>query len=95
MITSQAVKARYLIEDDQHKTLMKLAEYHNTTIHSVLKPATMKNYYSTKKYLAMFLMEKRKTKDIYLKQLNYRFIADFQQYIRTYKPKKGEEDLYQ
>ena len=27
MITPQAVKARYLGEDDQHKTLMELVEY--------------------------------------------------------------------
>ncbi|GAA3575221.1 hypothetical protein GCM10022395_25290 [Snuella lapsa] len=91
MITPQAVKARYLGEDDQHKTLMELVEYHNTTMHNVLKPGTMKNYYSTKKYLDMFLMEKRKTKDIYLKQLSYRFITDFEQYIRTYKPKKARK----
>ncbi|WP_438712333.1 site-specific integrase [Aquimarina muelleri] len=91
MITPQAVKARYLGEDDQHKTLMELVEYHNTTMHSVLKSGTMKNYYSTKKYLDMFLMEKRKTRDIYLKQLSYRFITDFEQYIRTYKPKKARK----
>ncbi|MCK0157666.1 site-specific integrase [Cellulophaga sp. F20128] len=91
MITPQAVKARYLGEDAQHKTLMELVEYHNTTMQSVLKPGTMKNYYSTKKYLDMFLIEKRKTKDIYLKQLNYRFITDFEQYIRRYKPKKARK----
>lgn len=91
MITPQAIKARYLGEDDQHKTLMELVEYHNTTMHSVLKSGTMKNYYSTKKYLDMFLMEKRKTRDIYLKQLSYRFITDFEQYIRTYKPKNARK----
>lgn len=91
MITPQAVKARYLGEDDQHKTLMELVEYHNTTMHTSLKPGTMKNYYSTKKYLDTFLAARRKTKDIYLKQLSYRFITDFEQYIRTYKPKKARK----
>lgn len=91
VITPQAVKARYLGEDDQYKTLLELVEYHNTTMNSVLKPGTMKNYYSTKKYLDSFLMEKRKTKDIYLKQICYRFITDFEHYIRTYKPKKARK----
>ena len=91
MITPQAVKARYLGEDDQHKTLMELVEYHNTTMHTSLRPGTMKNYYSTKKYLDMFLADRLKTKDIYLRQLSYRFITDFEQYIRTYRPKKARK----
>ncbi len=91
MITPQAVKARYLGEGDQHKTLLELVEYHNTTMHTSLKPGTMKNYYSTKKYIDMFLADRLKTNDIYLKQLSYRFITDFEQYIRTYRPKKARK----
>ena len=70
MITAQAVKARYLGQDEQHKTLMELVEYHNTTMDSVLKYGTMKNYYSTERYLNKFLKDRFKTPDIYLKQLN-------------------------
>ncbi|WP_282160928.1 site-specific integrase [Ulvibacterium marinum] len=89
MITAQAVKARYLGQDEQHKTLMELVKYHNTNMDSVLKYGTMKNYYSTERYLDKFLRDKFKTPDIYLKQLNYRFIADFEQYLRNYQPKKS------
>lgn len=89
MVTSQAVKARYLGQDGQHKTLMELVKYHNTTMDSVLKYGTMKNYYSTERYLHKFLRDKFKTPDIYLKQLNYRFIADFEQYLRNYQPDKA------
>ncbi len=89
MITAQAVKARYLGQDEQHKTLMELVKYHNTTMDSVLKYGTMKNYYSTERYLYKFLRDKFKSPDIYLKQLNYRFIADFEQYLRNYQPKKA------
>ncbi len=88
IITSQAVKARYLGEDQKHTTLKELITHHNTNMLSVLKQGTMKNYYSTEKYLDQFLKEKYKTNDIYLKQLNYRFISDFEQYIRNYIPKK-------
>ncbi len=89
MITAQAVKARYLGQDEQHKTLKELVKYHNTTMDSVLKYGTMKNYYSTERYLHKFLRDRFKTPDIYLKQLNYRFIADFEQYLRNYHPKKA------
>lgn len=54
-ITSQAVKARFLGEDDQHKTLRELIDYHNTNMVKVLSPGTMKNYYTTAKYLVRFI----------------------------------------
>ncbi len=85
IISCKAIKARYLGKDDLHKTLLELIEYHNTNMVSILKPGTMKNYYTTEKYLNKFLNQKLKANDIYLKQLNYRFICDFEQYLRNYR----------
>ena len=85
IVSSHSIKARYLGEDDHQKTLKELIVYHNTNMDSVLKPGTMKNYYTTEKYLNRFLSEKMKTNDIYLKQLNYRFITDFEYYLRNYR----------
>ena len=89
LITAKAIKSRYLGEDEDHMTLMKAVQYHNGNINRSLKPGTLKNYFSTEKYLKQFLEERLKTDDIYLIQLNYRFITDFENYIRTYKPKKA------
>ena len=91
LITAQAIKARYLGQDDQHKTLKDLVAYHNTNMDSVLKYGTMKNYYSTERYLHKFIKDKFKTPDIYLKQLNYRFIVDFEQYLLNYRPEKARK----
>lgn len=88
VITAQSVKARFLGQDEQHKTLMELVEYHNTTMDSVLKYGTMKNYYTTERYLIKFLKDRFNTTDINLIQLNYRFIVDFEQYLRNYRPEK-------
>jgi len=90
VISSHSIKARYLGEDDHQKTLKELIAYHNTNMDSVLKPGTMKNYYTTEKYLNRFLFEKLKTNDIYLKQLNYRFITDFEYYLRNYRNAKKQ-----
>lgn len=84
-MTANAIKSRYLGADDTHKTLNELIDYHNTNMVTVLKQGTMKNYYTTERYLHKFLKQKQKAKDIYLKQLNYRFIIDFEQYLRNYK----------
>ncbi|QCX39875.1 site-specific integrase [Aureibaculum algae] len=93
IISAKSIKARYLGEDDQLKTLNELIKYHNTNMVSVLKSGTMKNYYTTEKYLNKFLVKKLKTNDIYLKQLNYRFIIDFEQFLRNYSPKKKRKTL--
>lgn len=81
---------RYLREDDHQKTLKLLIAYHNIKMDSVLKLGTMKNYYTKEKYLNGFLSEKMKTKNIYLKQLNYRFITDFEHYLRNYRNTKEQ-----
>lgn len=85
-ITSAAVKARYLKEDDRGKSLLDLIAYHNTTMSTVLRKGTMKNYYSTERCIKEFLTEERGVEDMPLKKLNYGFIVDFEQYIRKYKP---------
>ena len=89
LITAKAIKSRYLGEDEDHMTLMNAVQYHNANINRSLKPGTLKNYFSTEKYLKQFLEERLKTDDIYLVQLNYRFITDFENYIRNYRPRKA------
>jgi integrase len=90
IISASTVKDRYLGKDDNQKTLKELIDYHNSNMVTVLKYGTMKNYYTTEKYLVKYLIKKLKVHDIYLKQLNYRFIIDFEQYLRTYKNSKKQ-----
>ncbi|MGA8855393.1 MAG: site-specific integrase [Christiangramia sp.] len=84
-VTAQAIKARYLGEDEQHKTLLQLVTYHNTNMGSILKPGTLKNYFTTERYIKRYLKIKLKTNDIFLKQLSYKFIIDFEQFLRNGK----------
>ena len=88
LITAKAIKLRYLGEDEQKMTLMQAVAFHNSNINNELKAGTLKNYFSTERYLKEFLRDRLKTDDIYLVQLNYRFIIDFENFVRTYKPKK-------
>lgn len=81
-ITPHIVKARYLGEDEINKTLLQLSTYHNANMKSVLKPGTLKNYFTTEKYLKKFLQIERKTDDINLEDLNYAFILDFENFLR-------------
>ena len=83
LITPHCVKARYLGEDEINKTLLQLSSYHNLNMKSVLKQGTLKNYFTTEKYLKKFLQIERKTDDINLENLNYAFIIDFENFLRT------------
>lgn len=88
VVSSNAIKSRYLGEDDNSKTLMELIKYHNENMSVVLKEGTMKNYYTTEKYLHRFLSKKRKVNDVRLKQLNYAFVTDFEHFLRNYRDSK-------
>jgi len=88
VITAKAIKLRYMGEDEERMTLLELVKYHNDNMELSLKPGTMKNYYSTEKYIKAYLLDHYKSDDFFLVDLNYRFITEFEHYIRTYKPKK-------
>lgn len=88
LITSVRIKAAYLGLDEDHKTLNDIVDYHNTKMNSSLKWGTMKNYLTTAKYLKEFLLLSKQTDDIFLKHINYRFVIEFEQFLRNYKPKK-------
>src|SRR5690606_30127833 len=66
----------------------ELIKYHNENMSIVLKKGTMKNYYTTEKYLHRFLAKKRKVNDVRLKQLNYAFVTDFEHFLRNYRDSK-------
>ncbi len=86
LITAQAIKARYLGEDEQHRSLLELFEYHNTTMSKNLHKDTMRHYKTTQSYLKSFLSKKIKTDNIYLSSLDYSFIVDFEYYLKAHEP---------
>jgi len=81
-ISAGLVKARYFGEDSKNKTLSELLNYHNCRKNSNLREGTLKNYDTTEKYLLEFVSVKHKSADIYLKQINYEFIIDFDNFLR-------------
>ncbi len=83
--TADTLKDAYLgIETDEY-SLMSLMEYHNSYLKDTLEWGTMKNYHTTQKYVKMFL-HKRRVRDILLNQLSYRFVVDFELFLRAHKP---------
>lgn len=71
LITSHAVKARYLGDDEQNHTITDIINYHKEDMEGKLKWGTQKNYYTTEKYVFKFLLKTYKTTDKYLRELDY------------------------
>jgi len=93
LITAQAVKARFLGEDQQHQSLLTLVDYHNTQMTETLRWGTLKNYFTTERYVKEFVTSQFKTADIYLNQLSYKFIIDFERFLRKYVPKTHHKPM--
>ncbi len=87
LITAQLVKSIYNGENINSKTLIDLLAYHNKKIENTLAPGTIRNFSITEKYVNRFLNQKLKTTDVYLRQLNYKFISDLEMFLVNYYPK--------
>ena len=86
LITPEALKNQFLGIQEQENTLMSLIDYHNLQMREVLAYGTIKNYYTTAKYLKEFVSVHFKKQDIYLTELDYQFITQFEYFLRTYVP---------
>ena len=91
-ICSQSIKARFLGEDNEEYSLLTLIDYHNTQMSESLSYGTLKNYFTTQKYIKIFL-NKKKIQDIYLSQLTFRFLVDFEKFLRSYTPEDHQKKM--
>ena len=88
LITAEKIKSK-VNGEDQGKTLTDLIKYHFEQPGKLLASGTLKNYYSTERFLKEFL-DKRKLKDIQLAKIDFKFLTDFGIYLRTKKPDNGQ-----
>ena len=64
-------------EDNEEYSLLTLINCHNTQMSTSLTYGTLKNYFTTQKYIKLFLTDKRKIQDVYLSQITFRFVVNF------------------
>lgn len=93
LISSQAIKSRYLGEDQQNYSINDIISYHIEDMEGKLKWGTQKNYYTTQKYISKFLLKSYKTTDIYLRELDYNFIIKFEKYLREHAPEDHQKPM--
>ena len=86
IISMETFKDAFLGNGDPEYTLNRLITYHNEQAKTVLEWSTLKHYYVTQRYLEKFLQGQFKKKDIFLHEINYKFVVDFECYLRNHKP---------
>lgn len=91
LITAEAIKSKFLGIDENQKSLLNIIQYHNDNMKDTLAWGTAKNYYTTQKYVVEFLKEKMHTTDIFLAQLNYKFLTDFEMFLRNHVPGENQK----
>jgi site-specific recombinase XerD len=87
LITAQLVKNRFLGIDKKFYSMQDIITYHNEKVGYKLNKYTMRHYKTSQKYIMEFIMAEYKTSDMYLRDLNYRFIIEFENFIRSYESK--------
>lgn len=93
-ITPQLLKAKFLGEETEETySLSKLMDYHHEVASASLTWSTLKHYAVSRRYLEKFLKEKRNTTDIRINDIDYRFIIDFETFLRNHKPKDHQKPL--
>ncbi len=87
LITAKLIKAEYNGESENSKTLQNLMEYHSLKIAKTLAYGTIRNFGVTEGYINKYLNRVLKTTDIFINQLDYKFICDFESFLHCFWPK--------
>ncbi len=87
-ITSKLVKASYLGEEENTKTLKELMEYHCGKIENTLSFGSIRNFAKTEGFINKFLSQEKHASDVLLRELDYKFLCDFETFLQEYYPKK-------
>lgn len=93
VINGSAIRDKILGPRKSAPTILSLIEHHNKQQQHKLASGTMKNYYTTQRYIKKFILEKHYRTDISLSELNYKFILDFESYLFNFVPQDHQKPL--
>lgn len=91
--TVDDLKSAVLGIEEEDFCLRELIDYHQEVMETTLKPGTLKNYETTKKYLLAYLDKSLRKKDISFRQVDYKLIMGFENFLRRYQPTDHQQPL--
>lgn len=84
IVTAKTIKANFNGEGESIKTLQNILAYHTCKTENTFAKGTIRNFAVTEGYLNKFLKKHLKVNDVYLNKLDYKFICDFENFLRSY-----------
>lgn len=91
VITAEDVKITFLRVEEITYTLQALFKFHNEKEKHKLNENTLSHYLTTQRYLSEFVNTQYRKKDLSLKDVNFKFISDFENFLRDYQPEKNKK----
>jgi integrase len=91
--TASIVKNHFLGIEEQGGTILASFEYHKKISESNLSVNTLKHYNTTEKYVKEFLMKKIHTSDAFLSKVNFKFITEFEYFLRRRIPTDHQKPM--
>ncbi len=91
LVTADLVKNKFCGNEEKEHSLISLFDYHNTEMKTTLEWGTLKNYFTTKRYIVEYIKAHFRASDVYLSQLDYKFLADFERFMKSYVPKDQKQ----
>lgn len=82
-VTGELIKARFLGAAKKQYSLEDIMQYHTDAMQGVLNPHTLRHYQTSQRYIRLFVSEKLKRDDVFLSELNYSFIVQFEAFLRN------------
>jgi site-specific recombinase XerD len=92
-ITAEDVKVTFLRVEEIEHTLQLLFKFHNEKEKHKLNGNTLSHYLTTQRYLTEFVILHYKKKDLSLKDVNFKFLSDFENFLRDYQPEKNKKPI--
>ena len=87
LVTSEAIKNLILGKTEKHKTLVEVFEYHNKLLAEKVgidhAQGTLDRYTTALKHVKEFMQYTYRQNDVFLANLNYKFVSDFHHYLVT------------
>lgn len=92
-ITAEDIKVTFLRVEEIEHTLQLLFKFHNDKEKHKLSENTLSHYFTTQRYLSEFVSVHYKKKDLSLKDVNFKFLSDFENFLRDYQPEKNKKPI--
>jgi len=81
------------LEEEQQITLLSASKYHYDQNINNFSTGTLKHYKVTERYFERFLSAKKNLSDIAIEKVDYKFLLDFEAFLRAWKPKDHQKPI--